>query len=344
MRLLHSLAFLGISVAFVEAQDKLTIDTPTNVVQCKTVFITWQGGDAPYSLEIYDSTEPISVIGITMSKSLLWVADVDPSFNPLRIIIQSDDLQTVATNPFNITAAPENCNPESASSVSSFSTSSTSSTSASLPSRTSGVPSPTSLATNSRQHNSPVGIIVGIAIAGVVVLLLLSIGIWKFCRRRSAQNDALSGRGEKRSPTLQTEAQNDLMQAQAFESSPLVAHASPPSTPSPGYSPNVAAHEVIPNVASVPAMTSRSEKGRRVRPDAALTQQPESSSSATDRISQPRQRREEDAGVRVEMPVEDDDPDDSMTLPPAYHDIQHSAGPAVSLDRLVLQAVPSRQP
>ncbi|GJE87500.1 hypothetical protein PsYK624_035830 [Phanerochaete sordida] len=97
------------------------------------------------------------------------------------------------------------------------------------------------------------------------------------------------------------------------------------------------------STASAPAPLPRSEKGRRRQADAEQAQQAASSSFATARVVQPAQRREEDAGVRVDVPVEDD-LDDSMTLPPAYNDIRHSSGgPAISLDRLVLQPIPSRQ-
>jgi hypothetical protein len=74
---LATAAILAITAA---AQDGFTINTPSNVVVCQPILLSWTGGTPPYFLTIHDGNNPtgpaIQDLGSQDSTSFTWTVNI----------------------------------------------------------------------------------------------------------------------------------------------------------------------------------------------------------------------------------------------------------------------------
>ncbi|KAH7889352.1 hypothetical protein F5I97DRAFT_515248 [Phlebopus sp. FC_14] len=78
-----ALGYLACFIAAVTAQGVFVINTPSNVVQCEPVLITWSGGTSPYNLEYV----LLNVLfNIVLSPSCSVVPGDDPTGPPIECL------------------------------------------------------------------------------------------------------------------------------------------------------------------------------------------------------------------------------------------------------------------
>lgn len=106
--------FLAIAAALVSvvpalAQDKLTVNTVTGIVQCQPIQFTWSGGQAPYFLSLIPAAQPsaaaIKQFDTQQGTSFTWNVDL-PAGSTFTISLKDSagtqafsDIETVNSGP-----------------------------------------------------------------------------------------------------------------------------------------------------------------------------------------------------------------------------------------------------
>ncbi|KAG9026566.1 hypothetical protein FRB95_008688 [Tulasnella sp. JGI-2019a] len=171
--LLYALGFWALS-SLVLAQ--ITVNTPSHVVQCQPVLLTWSGGTAPYYVTAIPSGQLVVAVSplesISSGTSDTWVTWTValPAWSELAIVVKD------ATGIVSF-SAPFFVQPGSVSSCPSTTTPSTS-VSQSTTSTTGGLVAPDSPSSGSNKSNSKtvaiaVGIVAGLLAIAVAVLIYL---------------------------------------------------------------------------------------------------------------------------------------------------------------------------
>ncbi|MER6384092.1 Ser-Thr-rich GPI-anchored membrane family protein [Streptomyces sp. NPDC001118] len=107
---LSAFVTLGTTVAEAPAVESFTINTPTNVVVCQPVLITWSGGEAPYSLTILPGSQPgaapLRDLGQQDGTSYTWTADL-PAGTSVGLTLKDSTGQVAQSAPFTINDGPD---------------------------------------------------------------------------------------------------------------------------------------------------------------------------------------------------------------------------------------------
>ncbi|EIM90920.1 uncharacterized protein STEHIDRAFT_152607 [Stereum hirsutum FP-91666 SS1] len=72
-------ALASLRIALPDVLGMLTVDTPTDLVHCEPAEIVWNGGVAPFNVEITAGNDPSSVLedlGETSAQTITWDVDV----------------------------------------------------------------------------------------------------------------------------------------------------------------------------------------------------------------------------------------------------------------------------
>ena len=100
MQLINSAAVSALVVAgFAAAQDTFSVITPSSVVQCQPVLISWTGGQAPFFPRITQPGMPADIIenfAQTSERSFSWTVD-QPVGQRVTIVIGDSTGATAAS-------------------------------------------------------------------------------------------------------------------------------------------------------------------------------------------------------------------------------------------------------
>lgn len=108
-------------VAFAQYVSGLTVNTPSNLVQCQPILLSWADGTPPYYLSIIPGGQPdapaLEPFPTTEATSMTWIVDI-PSGTSITVSLKDNtgamaysDMVTIQPNP----QGDKSCPPSSAS-------------------------------------------------------------------------------------------------------------------------------------------------------------------------------------------------------------------------------------
>jgi len=104
---MKSIVAVAVALAYAQSVFGFTVNTPTNVVQCQPILITWADGVPPYFPSIIPGGQPsapaLKTFDTTSATSLTWNVDIGGS---ITIALKDSTGATAFTDIVNIQSSP----------------------------------------------------------------------------------------------------------------------------------------------------------------------------------------------------------------------------------------------